>query len=343
MSSGICNEKVYGYSHNEIASRLGISISTTEKHVATGLKRCNSYINNKLQINSSSPVSFFRDDEEELNRYEIGLKGTFLDGRLGLNTALFVIEAEGYVETQNMFFFPDGSDSATVLADLEAYGAANNIGELTGLGNTSVRLRGGVNTADINSKGIEFEAAYLLGENWELSGDFTYLDAEFDNGCVPIGEAFGIEDNTLILPGGVGVPCTTVDGNAFPFTTELQLNLAASYSGQINNGIDWFTRLDMRYEYAQYMDWFEAGFLPDSTKFNLRVGISTDKIRMEVYIENLTDDDTPLGAQSEPVHAEVTVATGLVDPSAVGFNVAVAYPRDVGLKVSYSFRALLTN
>ncbi len=55
-------KKVYGYSHKEIASRLGISISTTEKHVATGLKRCNTYIRNKLDINSSNPVSFFRDN-----------------------------------------------------------------------------------------------------------------------------------------------------------------------------------------------------------------------------------------------------------------------------------------
>lgn len=37
-------KKVYGYSHKEIARQLGISISTVEKHVATGLKRCNEYI-----------------------------------------------------------------------------------------------------------------------------------------------------------------------------------------------------------------------------------------------------------------------------------------------------------
>ena len=33
-------KKVYGYSHQEIAKELGISISTVEKHVAAGLKRC---------------------------------------------------------------------------------------------------------------------------------------------------------------------------------------------------------------------------------------------------------------------------------------------------------------
>ena len=36
--------KVYGYSHKEISSHLGISISTIEKHVATGLRRCKDFL-----------------------------------------------------------------------------------------------------------------------------------------------------------------------------------------------------------------------------------------------------------------------------------------------------------
>jgi RNA polymerase sigma-70 factor (ECF subfamily) len=33
-------KKVYGYSHKEISAKLGISISTIEKQVSTGMKRC---------------------------------------------------------------------------------------------------------------------------------------------------------------------------------------------------------------------------------------------------------------------------------------------------------------
>jgi RNA polymerase sigma-70 factor (ECF subfamily) len=36
--------KVYGLSHKEISEQLGISISTVEKHVASGLLRCSMYL-----------------------------------------------------------------------------------------------------------------------------------------------------------------------------------------------------------------------------------------------------------------------------------------------------------
>lgn len=42
-------KKVYGYSHKEIARQLGISISTVEKHAATGLKRCSEYMQRKME------------------------------------------------------------------------------------------------------------------------------------------------------------------------------------------------------------------------------------------------------------------------------------------------------
>jgi len=37
-------QRVYGFSHREIADRLGISTSTVEKHVATGLLKCSEFV-----------------------------------------------------------------------------------------------------------------------------------------------------------------------------------------------------------------------------------------------------------------------------------------------------------
>ncbi|MGD2132161.1 MAG: sigma-70 family RNA polymerase sigma factor [Maricaulaceae bacterium] len=48
-------KKVYGYSHQEISKELGISISTTEKHAAAGLKRCSEFMDRRMQAGSTNP------------------------------------------------------------------------------------------------------------------------------------------------------------------------------------------------------------------------------------------------------------------------------------------------
>lgn len=40
-------KKVYGYSQQDIAKQLGISQSTVEKHIALGIRRCASFLENK--------------------------------------------------------------------------------------------------------------------------------------------------------------------------------------------------------------------------------------------------------------------------------------------------------
>jgi len=49
-------KKVYGYSHKDIARKLGISVSTVEKHAASGLKRCSAYIENPLSCTGSKQM-----------------------------------------------------------------------------------------------------------------------------------------------------------------------------------------------------------------------------------------------------------------------------------------------
>ena len=43
--------KVYGMPHKEIAGRLGIAVSTVEKHLMKGVKLCNRYVKEKMAAN----------------------------------------------------------------------------------------------------------------------------------------------------------------------------------------------------------------------------------------------------------------------------------------------------
>lgn len=51
-------KKVHGYSHQAIAKELDISISTTEKHVAAGLMRCNDFIESSLSTENLDRGSY---------------------------------------------------------------------------------------------------------------------------------------------------------------------------------------------------------------------------------------------------------------------------------------------
>ncbi len=51
-------KKVYGYSQREIAQQLGLSQSTVEKHISTGMKRCTLFMrNNHHQAVSANTTS----------------------------------------------------------------------------------------------------------------------------------------------------------------------------------------------------------------------------------------------------------------------------------------------
>ena len=51
-------KKVYGYSHKEIASRLNISVSTIEKHAASGLRRCSEYMDRRISRDGDETAAF---------------------------------------------------------------------------------------------------------------------------------------------------------------------------------------------------------------------------------------------------------------------------------------------
>ena len=279
-------------------------------------------------------------DESTLTNYEIGLKGRFLDDRLSLNVSLFSMDTDGFAATNaNLFFFPEGSDSVAVLTALEAVGAATGNGLLQNLSDTSVRVMGDVNVGTLKSDGLELDFAYLVNNNWQVDGRFTYLDTRYGNACFPLGADFGLPTQDLVLASGGTINCTDVSGNDYQFTPNSQIGGTITYSNRLSNGWDWFTRLDGRYESRQFLSEYNAGWLPSSTIFALRAGINIgESISIEGYVENLTDDRTPLGAQYEPDRKEVEAFTGNRGPANnTGLNVAAAYPREVGIRFSYKF------
>ena len=291
--------------------------------------------------NSATPFldSVVAVDEEEIWSYELGFKGQFLDGDLKVNGAAFFLDWEGFSSTANLFFIPESTtgvfNDGDVLDALEATGDP----DLQGLGVTSLRVRGAANLGDIEIKGIELDAAYRLNDNWEFQGALTFLDHEFKDACVPQGLDFGLIDNELPLTGGGSLPCTDVDGNPFLYTPDFQATGSATYTRPISDDWELFARGDIRFEDEQNVFFFDRGTLPSSTRLDARLGFNTDDLRIEGYVTNITDNDTPTGGQYEPARNQVRDFRGGIGnpPQNTGLNVAISRPRQFGFRLGYKY------
>ena len=315
------------------------AVATTQRAAAEALEGL--VVNGETIQNSATPFldSVVAVDEEEIWSYELGFKGQFLDGDLKVNGAAFYMDWEGFSSTANLFFIPESTTGVftdgDVLAALEATGDP----DLQGLGVTSLRVRGAANLGDIEIKGIELDAAYRLNDNWELQGALTLLDHEFKDACVPQGADFGLINSELPLTGGGSLPCTDVDGNPFLYTPDIQATGSATYTRPISDDWELFARGDVRFEDEQNVFFFDRGTLPSSTRLDARLGFNTDNLRIEGYVTNLTDDDTPTGGQYEPARNQVRDFRGGIGnpPQNTGINVAISRPRQFGFRLGYKY------
>lgn len=90
----------------------------------------------------------FEFDPETNTSFELGLKGSFLDGRLNANFALFTMEVEGL-------------QLATQLPGTVPAFSVDNAAEVT-------------------SEGIEFDAVFNIDAYWSIGVDYAYTDATYD-------------------------------------------------------------------------------------------------------------------------------------------------------------------
>ncbi len=90
-------------------------------------------------------------DPEEVDNYEVGLKGKWLDGRLAANIAVFYMDVN----------------------DMQVAAAVPNA--------LNIPQFAIVNAGKATSRGVELEANWLVSEHLIIGGNASYLDAQFDD------------------------------------------------------------------------------------------------------------------------------------------------------------------
>jgi iron complex outermembrane receptor protein len=229
--------------------------------------------------------------QEQLDTYEIGWKSTWFDNRLRTTLALYQSEwSDGQVSNEVFVTRPDGTLLSTSVTQ--------NIGK-------------------VDMRGIELEAQLAVTDKLTLSATFDWNDNEIKS--------------YIYLPGGVKIQNNAnVAGKRLDGTPEYSWTVSPSYKTEINEDYEWFARLDYTGRSKVYVDPTNHAWIAPSHLFNLRTGISNDNLRIEAFVNNLTNDDTL---------TEGTRANDVFFSNSVLNEIRIGLPakRTYGVSVYYDF------
>lgn len=215
-------------------------------------------------------------EEEELQQYEIGLKGRFLDGRLQSTLALYKSKVLNQQIAQSIFVNVPGVLVNTI-------GFTNNAGET-------------------ELQGVEIEGAAVITDRLRVDFGYGYYDSE-------------IIADTCAQCVRVGASLTASLGNKVDGTPTSSGSLAATYTVPMQSGTDWYARGEYFYTGVMYGDRMNLSETEASHRVNLRAGLNADKFNFEAYLLNAFDDDTPvnIGLNTDLPSFGVSLKIGLPD------------------------------
>ena len=157
------------------------------------------------------------------------------------------------------------------------------------------------NAGEAQSRGVELEMAYHLSEQVLLNFSTSYIDAELTEDA----EAIGAEK-----------------GDRLPGSARYNASVGVEYNFVVNS-YDAYIRSDYAYVGGFYNNLQETGTeIGDYGKLNIKAGVTLDQFDIDLYMDNVTNDDAITWVDSEGF------------PNQRGNRLR---PRTVGLNVGYRF------
>jgi len=271
------------------------------------------------ELNARVPGTGLTFGEETLTNYELGWKQTLFNGAAAFNLAGFFMNRKDQIfsgfelirETPELFAM-NGNEFRTV--------AFTNNGA----------------TTDI--LGFELDGTIKASENLTLQGSLAWIDATIDS--FPDGVNSG--DFTAVFG-----PDQNVQGQRAPRFPEWSGSASAAYETPISGNFlggdaNWFTRGDLFYTGEFFDENTNLAENAAAVDVNLRTGIKRDNISVEVFVTNLFQEDSPIGANniadtSFDVRGFNPFGGPLFDFSRESVHVALRDRRQFGARVDYTF------
>jgi len=231
--------------------------------------------------------------QERIDNFELGAKSTWLDSTL---------------RTQLVAYFQkwrNGQVPSTI-----SFVQANG-----GVVNTSVTT----NLGDVNLKGLEFTADWVVSDAFNISATANYTTSSIKNyNYIPVGLQIRRSAN--------------VTGNKFWGTPIWKATLSPRYETVLSGDWNWFARADVRYRGKYYIDGTNLAWLPSKITTDVGVGVARDTLRLEAYVSNLFDDRE--FTQGE-YGADSSSTTGGSNENEI--RLGLPRKREFGVKATYEF------
>jgi iron complex outermembrane receptor protein len=205
--------------------------------------------------------------------YEVGAKSSWFDGIVLVDLAVFFTD---WTDVQFRTQFP-GAELSTI---------ATNLG-------------------DLESKGAEIAVTVLPTDNLTLKAAYGYSDPKFTDDQLDFGTAavcaadifafFGTDpcESSTIIPSPTR-RFVNIKGTQLRRTSKRTFNAVADYQRQLAGNWNWYTRWDYRYQSRQFQEQHNATWIGGRNLVNARIGIASDNYDISFWVDNLTDEETPM-------------------------------------------------
>ena len=134
------------------------------------------------------------------------------------------------------------------------------------------------------------------------------------------------------------------NGNSLERSPKHAFLFDANYTNNLfDTGLEWFGQVNFRYQDARWMESFNIAEFPSYTRTNLSVGLLAEQWDLQLYVNNVFDDDTVTSGGSLAGISTAQWRLGLADGAVAGPKLPsnnygnLPNPRVFGARINWRF------